>query len=263
MTSSEFRSGISGTRRSGGFTLIELLVVIGIITILVAILLPAIQNVRASAKEMKCQSNLRTLMNAFTLFASDHKGVFPGGEFDIVSSNPDPGAHDWLMGSNPDWTAAPQSGCIYPYVNKPEVYLCPTLSGSTQADAAGMASNGHFDYAMFLSWAGARVVSIPSQSRCVRPRTGTIEYVLTPILVEENPVFVNNGPYKEGGHSNYDTMAHTHRNGSFYAAIDGSVQWYNEDPDTHANGWTAIAPKSHTYQTIGGEAGGPCWWSHQ
>jgi competence protein ComGC len=64
-------------RVSRAFTIIELLVVIGVITLLVAILLPMIGRSREVANRVQCAANLRNLGAAAHLFASRNNGWFP------------------------------------------------------------------------------------------------------------------------------------------------------------------------------------------
>jgi prepilin-type N-terminal cleavage/methylation domain-containing protein len=69
------------------FTLIELLVVISIIAILAAMLLPAIQLVRASARTAVCSSNQRQVGMALIAYASDWDSVLPWGADDTPTGS--------------------------------------------------------------------------------------------------------------------------------------------------------------------------------
>jgi prepilin-type N-terminal cleavage/methylation domain-containing protein len=83
-------------RSNNGFTLVELLVVIGIVALLVAMLLPALNGARQRAMATQCLSNLRQLGQAMVMYSVENKGfVIPSYTMTGVTGGADVPLEGW------------------------------------------------------------------------------------------------------------------------------------------------------------------------
>jgi prepilin-type N-terminal cleavage/methylation domain-containing protein/prepilin-type processing-associated H-X9-DG protein len=111
--------------KRAGFTLIELLVVIAIIAILAAILFPIFSRARASARTARCQSNLKQIGAAITMYKEDWGGFMPSIDDGVYV----PGMTTW---------------CDYlrSYVKDRQVFFCPEHAPNPSWSAVQRVSEG-------------------------------------------------------------------------------------------------------------------------
>jgi prepilin-type N-terminal cleavage/methylation domain-containing protein len=110
--------------RSRGFTLVELLVVIAIIGVLIALMLPAVQKARESARKTQCANNLRQIGVGMHTYMLSHK-AFPAGYISTVLPDRDDGGPGWAWGS-----------IILPHIEEVALRDSINMSASVESEAA-------------------------------------------------------------------------------------------------------------------------------
>jgi prepilin-type processing-associated H-X9-DG protein/prepilin-type N-terminal cleavage/methylation domain-containing protein len=101
------------------FTLIELLVVIAILSILAALLLPALANAKAKARTTQCLSNEKQIGLGYLLYASDNSDYLP-----LASHAGDAAPCQWFFEIAP--YIGRQAGSYTSLVAKANVVACPS-----------------------------------------------------------------------------------------------------------------------------------------
>lgn len=157
------------TDRRSGFTLIELLVVVAVIAILAGLMLPALAKARERSRMANCQSNLRQLMIAATMYEEDQK-AYPIAFPQLAWINQD-ASQIWYRQ-------------LQPYLGRKTtvsgmgVFLCPSSQQKSQSGASTQ-NGGFWGYLCYAQNAYVNLGTKDTSLKNIEDPTGTILYADT------------------------------------------------------------------------------------
>jgi len=153
-------------RASGGFTLIELLVVVAVISILAAMLLPALKNAKEKAHQAACMNNLKQIHVAFANYALDWDDHMPF--LNLVASVGQPGGSWCQQLGRAGYLGTPEIYNTQPLgpVERWRVFRCPA-EGVPRQDPA--VSQSFWDYPYSVS---SYVMNYTVSDHAYLPRRG-------------------------------------------------------------------------------------------
>jgi prepilin-type processing-associated H-X9-DG protein/prepilin-type N-terminal cleavage/methylation domain-containing protein len=187
-----------------GFSLAELLVVMGVVSVLAALLLPAVAQAKRKAHSTVCLNNQRQLATAFLLYCADYADTFPAP---AASSDVGAQPEDWIWwqitrepGGQPVMRNA-QGSVLAPYLGgyRSSQFRCPSDKDALARETAWkeQMNREFYTYSYSLNAHSEKgMASYISKGRCV-VRLNKLAFVVNPsqkIMLAEEKGSPDDGP---------------------------------------------------------------------
>lgn len=132
-------------RKPRAFTLVEMLVTIGVLTILLSLLLPALTGARRSGQTAQCINNLKQLGIAVNLYLADNGDVYPGAASRAAYG---PQKEDWVY-----WQKGRDlsESRILRHLGNFKILQCPSDGSSFEASQAKETKDDRYPFSYSIT----------------------------------------------------------------------------------------------------------------
>lgn len=186
-----------------GFTLAELLVVIAIITLLLALIVPALGRAKDQSKVLLCKGNQRNLLLGCRAYADDYNSKLP---VSAKLHNPHTKLIDRLSGGK--------------YISEEKIYYCPSEKKEYLKYSPENFKDGNIGYFYYCYSERATLSYLSKFLRKDIPWSRE----LTDTMAGDTLV------YSDAWFSGASTAHRWYKKGVNYATLDGSVHMVKEEP---------------------------------